>query len=262
MFGYSSLDRSISDQRFHMALTNIAIKLSTLYSSLRWRYYGVCGLVVLSSVLSFPVAAFGTDEDQVRQGLPGRRISGASRLPSSACAQNAEPLVAIVPETNLGKTAVAEPTLWISVPEVQTAKQLEFYLFNTQDEIIYQTNLIVEPSADLVGLDLSTMVNAPKLEVDQRYRWAASIVCNPANRSENISVEGWVDRVAPSTVEEQGLWYDHLGVLVEQLQHQPQNQDVLSQWQRLMASARLDKIVPMSVDSDSLGITTITDSPN
>lgn len=213
-------------------------------------------MAVVLGALSFPVATFGADEDQVRQGLPGRRISGASRLPSNACIQTTEPLVAIVPETNLGKTAVAEPTLWLSVPEVNTEKQLEFYLFNAHNQIIYQTSLIVKPTSDLVGLDLSTMVNAPELEIDQRYRWAASIVCNPNNISENISVEGWVDRVAPSTPENHGLWYDDLGLLVEQLQHQPHNQDVLSQWQRLMASARLDRIVPTEVDANSVSIST------
>lgn len=243
-----------------MALTNIETSLDTPYAHRRWRHHGISFLAILLGVFSFANIAVGADDEQVRQGLPGRRVSGASRLPSSACAQNADPLVAIIPETNLGKTAVAEPTLWLSVPEVQTSKQLEFYLFNDQDEVIYQTNLTVEPSADLVGLDFSTMVNAPKLEVDQRYRWAAAIVCNPDNRSENISVEGWVDRVAPSTVEEQVLWYDDLGVLVEQLQHQPQNQDVLNQWQRLMASARLDKIVPLSVDTNSVGITVVNSS--
>ncbi len=245
-----------------MTLTNISINLNALSSRHQWRRCGILSFAVLLGVLSAPTASLGADEDQVRQGLPGRRISGASRLPSSACAQNAEPLVAIVPETNLGKTAVAEPTIWLSVPEVQTSRQLEFYLFNTHDEIIYRTSLTIQPNADLMGLDLSTMVNAPKLEVDQRYRWAASIVCNPDNRSEDISVEGWVDRVNPSMAGEQGLWYDRLGVLVEQLQHQPQNQDVLSQWQRLMASARLDGIVPLSVNTDSVEITTTTDNPN
>ncbi|MBE9067951.1 DUF928 domain-containing protein [Leptolyngbya cf. ectocarpi LEGE 11479] len=240
-----------------MTLTKAIIAFASLYASKRWGRHVTLGLALLLGLLccSPAVTQAADDNEQVHQGLPGRRISGASRLPSSACAQNAGPLVAIVPETNLGTTATAEPTLWLRVPDVASAKQLEFYLFNAQDKIIYQTSFTVDPSAELVGLDLGVMTHAPKLEVDQRYRWAASIVCNPNNRSENISVEGWVDRVEVSNSDSNRLWYDHLGLLVEELQRYPHNQDVLSQWQTLMASARLDQIVPLSVDADSVEIT-------
>lgn len=241
-----------------MKLTHVLASLTPPYVSNQWARHTTLGIAMVLGVLCFSPAVQAEEEEPVRQGLPGRRISGASRLPTSACAQNAEPLVAIIPESNLGATAVAEPTLWLSVPEVTSAKQLEFYLFNTQDEIIYQTSLTVEPASNLVGLDLGNMVGAPKLEVDQRYRWAASIICNPNSRSENISVEGWVDRVEASTPDDKGLWYDHLGALVDQLQRQPQNQDVLSQWHTLMASARLDQIVPLSVDANSVDVMSST----
>ncbi|MEM1256076.1 MAG: DUF928 domain-containing protein [Cyanobacteria bacterium P01_H01_bin.21] len=237
-----------------MKLTNFLTNLGSTYILSKHPTHRAALVVLLGVLCCFSGIAQAADEDQVRQGLPGRRVSGASRLPSSACA--VEPLVAIVPESNLGATAVPKPTLWLSMPEVSAAKQLEFYLFNAQDEIIYQTNFTVEPAADLVGLDFSNMADAPKLEIDQRYRWAASIVCNPNNRSENISVEGWIDRVDASTSGSRGLWYDRLGVLMEQLQQQPQDQSVLSQWQTLMASARLEQIVPLSIDTDSVGMPT------
>lgn len=241
---------------FHMKLTNCAFALTPAYFSKRIARCTALGLVIgLGIQLSIPTGVQAAEEDQVRQGLPGRRISGASRLPNTACAQNSSPMVAIVPETNLGVTAVAEPTLWLSVPSVASTKQLEFYLFNVQDEIIYQTSFIVEPTDDLVGLDLGSMANAPKLEVNQRYRWAASIICNPDNHSENISVEGWVDRVEASNTDGTGFWYDQLGLLMEQLQRYPHSRDALSQWHRLMASARLDQIVPLSVNASSVKIT-------
>ncbi|MEM9484253.1 MAG: DUF928 domain-containing protein [Cyanobacteria bacterium P01_F01_bin.116] len=243
-----------------MTLTNVATAPISFEFPQSWRRRAAFGLaLMLGGLCLFPTSAQAKDEEPVRQGLPGRRISGASRLPTAACAKSTSPLVAIVPETNLGTTAVAEPTLWLSVPEVTTTKQLEFRLFNAQNEIIYHTHLSVEPTNDLVGLDLSSMANAPKLEVDQRYRWTASIICNPTSPSENISVEGWVDRVDASNSnsgsETMTLWYDRLGLVVEELQRQPHNQDVLSQWQTLMASARLDQIVPLSVEADAVNIT-------
>ena len=237
-----------SDLLSRMKLTNTTINLGSAFTA---RPIALGLAILLGAFCCSPAQA--TDEEQVRQGLPGRRISGASRLPSSACA--AEPLVAIVPETNLGATAVAKPTLWLSVPTVSVTKQLEFYLFNAQDEIIYQTSLSVEPAADLVGLDLGSMADAPQLEINRRYRWAASIVCNPSNRSENISVEGWVDRVDVTTTGRNRLWYDHLGSLMEQLQQHPQDQGILSQWHMLMASARLEQVLLLLNHTDSVAIT-------
>ncbi|MEM1240422.1 MAG: DUF928 domain-containing protein [Cyanobacteria bacterium P01_H01_bin.26] len=211
------------------------------------------GLAVLLCGLGL-VPALAAEADQVRQGLPGRRISGASRLPT-ACAHSAEPLVAIVPQSNLGTTAVAEPTLWLSVPEVSREKQLEFYLFDAQDEIIYQTSFVIEPTARLVGLALGAMADAPELEIDRRYRWAASVICNPDNRSENISVEGWVDRIGGVPMEgNNGLWYDQLSQLLGELQRHPQDQIALDHWRNLMATARLDRLVPLSVDASSVKV--------
>lgn len=245
-----------------MKLTDTGRALDTFRFSRALIHQTALGLTISLGILCcFPASIQATEEEPVRQGLPGRRISGASRLPVSACLQNTTPLVAIVPETNLGTTAVANPTLWLSLPEVASAKQLEFYLFNAEEEIIYQTSVMVEPTVDLVGLDLSMMTNAPKLEINHRYRWAASMVCNPDNRSENISVEGWVDRIEASSENNQP-WYDHLAVLVEQLQHHPQNQEILSQWQALMASARLEQIVPLSANDISIEITPSTKAEN
>ena len=250
------MNRKTSDLLISMKLTKIAIAGVPKLFPKRLTRQTALGLAVLLGILccSPPMAVQANDDEPVRQGLPGRRISGASRLPTSACAQTTTPLVAIVPETNLGATAVPKPTLWLSVPEVTSAKQLDFYLFNTKEEIVYQTSVIVEPTADIVGVDLSAMDSAPSLEVNQRYRWAASMVCNPENHSENLAVEGWVDRVEATSLESNQLWYDQLRVVIEQLQHNPNNQDVSRQWHTLIASARLEQIVPLSVNDSSVEI--------
>ena len=238
-----------------MKLTKIAIAVVPKLFPKRLTRQTALGMAVLLGILCCsPMAVQANDDEQVRQGLPGRRISGSSRLPASACAQATTPLVAIVPETNLGATAVPKPTFWLSVPEVTSAKHLDFYLFNDKEELVYQTSLIVKPTANIVGLDLSTMVNAPSLDVNHRYRWAASMVCNPENHSENIAVEGWVDRVEATSLGNNQLWYDQLGIVIEQLQRNPHNQAVSSQWYTLIASARLEQIVPLSVNDSSVEI--------
>ena len=141
---------------FVMIIVDSLSSLISVYLLRKRSYLTGMGLAVLFCGLGLG-AAQAAEADQVRQGLPGRRISGASRLPT-ACAHSANPLVAIVPESNLGTTAVAAPALWLSVPEVTREKQLEFYLFGTQEEIIYQTSFVLEPTANLVGLDLGGLI--------------------------------------------------------------------------------------------------------
>ena len=127
-------ERRTSDLLLHMTLTNVITAVTSFGCSKQRRITAATTAALLGLSCCFPMTVQAKDEQQTSQGLPGRRVSGASRLPSSACARDSKPLVAIIPENNLGATAVAEPTLWLSIPEIASVKQLEFYLFDAQDE--------------------------------------------------------------------------------------------------------------------------------
>ncbi|MEO0456891.1 MAG: DUF928 domain-containing protein [Cyanobacteria bacterium P01_A01_bin.114] len=224
----------------------------------------ILAAVILGMGSPAPSLAMTKSEDTLRQGLPGRRISGGSRVPSDACVTDQQPLMALVPDENLGLTSEASPTFWFSLPTVDASKSLEFGLFDENGAQLYQTMLSASGKAGVIGIDLGELEGAPALRVDQNYRWSLSIVCNAQNPSENLWVDGWVRRIElPSSVTsrlpqtpprhqsevylEAGLWHEGLTQLAQQVSWSrtdpngpsPSGSTAETQWQTLLESIDL-----------------------
>lgn len=217
--------------------------------------------------------------DEVRRGIPGRRIGGGSRIPTEACLAEPSALVALMPPGNLGLTAKAAPTIWFSIPAVNPSRQLEFGLFNQDDELIFQTTLNTTGEAGVIGVDLAEMAAAPTLKANESYRWYLSIVCDPDNRSGDIWVDGWVQRVdLPETLTarleaaapleqvqlslENELWYESVTQLAHLLQAQSKNVMVAARWQELLQSIGLEQVaalplLPSSAVFRELAVSTV-----
>jgi hypothetical protein len=152
----------------------------------------------------------------VEQGIGqpgGGAIGGATR---GSCSkknqQNQMPLTGLMPIRNeLNKrirvpanqtlTVAANPTFFVYVPET-TAKSVEFLLFNEQDQVneVYQTTLQLPtaPSSSvstpgIVKLSLPANVS---LKTGKNYRWVFALNCiaPDGDLSENLYVEGWIQR--------------------------------------------------------------------
>ncbi|NEP18263.1 MAG: DUF928 domain-containing protein [Leptolyngbya sp. SIO4C1] len=214
-----------------------------------------------------PGVAQTEGSDSLRQGLPGRRISGGSRVPTEACVLDQQPLIALVPDDAIGLTGKAAPTLWFALPAVSPSRSLEFGLFTQDDQLIYQTTLPVS-AAGVRSIDLTQLEGAPALTVDENYRWYLSIVCNPSNRSEDIWVDGWVRRVdlpsamaadlasaspldQPHLYLQAGLWHEAITELATLVQRYPESAALEQQWQALLSSIDLDQAVDAPVLSPS-----------
>lgn len=216
------------------------------------------GLLTLG-VLSEPAFA-GIQNENLRQGLPGRRISGGSRSPRPACLNTIpnQPVIALMPEGNIGLTLSAHPTFWFSLPAISAGKSLEFGLFNQAGEIVYQKTLEASEEAGITHLSLPE--NTAPLEVDQDYRWYLSVVCNPNSRSEDLFVTGWVKRVQPdrnisqqlatatdqerlALYEESALWYDILTTLAELRRKSPTDTELAQRWSTLLESVNLTQVI-------------------
>jgi hypothetical protein len=231
---------------------------STLNSTLNKAFVLPIGALLLWLPVSEKPGLARTQTGEVREGIPGRRIGGGTRIPSEACLTEPSSLIALMPTSNLGLTAEALPTLWFSLPAVNPSRQLEFGLFNQDDELVYQTTLNATGKAGVIGIDLSKMVAAPALKVNENYRWYLSIVCNSDNRSEDIWVDGWVQRVdLPTALTAQlaeasplaqvqayldnQLWYEAVTQLAQLMQTQPTDATVVAEWQQLLASINLEQ---------------------
>ncbi|MEM9946066.1 MAG: DUF928 domain-containing protein [Cyanobacteria bacterium P01_D01_bin.36] len=213
--------------------------------------------VLALNVLGAPSLANETNA-VLRQGLPGRRISGGSRSPDTACVSTRdEPVIALMPKNNIGSTLSAHPSFWFSLPAVNQNRTLEFGLFDQSGELVYQKSLSVPNEVGVTQLSLPE--TATPLQVNDDYRWYLSVVCNPESRSEDLVVTGWVRRVeADSTLRSQlslstpqeqlalyktsELWYDALTTLSEMRRQNPDAPELEEQWNDLMQAIDLPQL--------------------
>ncbi|MEL6354412.1 MAG: DUF928 domain-containing protein [Cyanobacteria bacterium J06627_28] len=158
--------------------------------------------IALGSILAlglFSLPSFASNfNSNLRQGLPGRRISGGSRSIGTACIAHPEqPIIALMPESNLGLTISARPTFWFAMPEVHQSKNIEFGIFNQNEELIYQKTF--QPSGEAGITHFSLPETEAALAIDQEYRWYLTVICDPSSRAEDLVVTGWVRRITPES---------------------------------------------------------------
>ena len=236
----------------------------------------LCGLLSLS-ILNEPGLA-NSQTSNARQGLPGRRISGGSRSPSTACllsdSEANQKVVSLTPEDNLNRTVLTHPTFWFSLPAIESSRQIEFALIDQDEELIYAETLQATGKAGLESVSLPQTV--PALQPDQAYKWHLSVVCNPNSRATDLVVWGWIERtlaqsstlqqIEQATPQERlalysnlSAWNDTLTELValhrdRQLSNQPTT-DLEDQWTKLLASESLNQII------DGSSLTSLVELP-
>lgn len=223
-------------------------------------------IVLLSGLLLHVSSgsALADSPTDIRQGLPGRRISGGSRSPSTTCLLNGnnpgenQKVVALVPEDNLSRTVMPHPTFWFALPAVNTDRSIEFSLVNQDEEIVHTQILQPTGKADLIAVSLPE--TAPALEENRLYKWHLSVVCDRDSRATDLTVWGWIERTAaqPSVLqqisqaedsarlslyEELAAWNDTLTTLFHLYSDRTANNqstnDLKAKWVALLASQNL-----------------------
>lgn len=189
------------------------------------------------------------------RGAPGTRQGGATR---GGCSTSERQLTALVPQTNLGMTTTEFPTIFFYIPQT-SADVLEFSLLDENDNEIYQKNLSPSKTGGIASINLSTLEGLPPLQVDQKYHWYLSIVCNTEDRSADIFVDGWVQRIQsdPALQSElqqasasdraslyavNGIWYDSVAALYKTRKSNPNNSALATEWADLLDSVGLSEI--------------------
>jgi hypothetical protein len=106
-------------------------------------------------------------------------------------------------------TVAANPTFFVYVPET-TAESVKFWLFDDQDNKVYETSLQLPTvlSSDVSSSSVSTpgivKVSLPanvSLETGKTYHWQFQLNCPPndGDASSNPLVEGWIQRTELSS---------------------------------------------------------------
>ncbi|MCS7031453.1 MAG: DUF928 domain-containing protein [Gloeomargarita sp. SKYG116] len=186
-------------------------------------------------------------------GLPGNREGGATR--GAVCPVSEKRLTALLPTAHLGLTAAARPSFFFYLPPVE-GRPVEFVLLDSRGAELFTYTGRAQQSG-IVRLDLPDQ--APTLNVGETYQWYFSVVCDPQDRTADLYVRGWVQRVAlPASLERQlqraprnehpyiyasaGLWHETLAALMDLRQSQPQNSQLMADWQSLLQNEGLGKV--------------------
>ena len=185
----------------------------------------------------------------VQRKIPPTGAERESSAPvASQCLQGKLPLTALIPESQIGLTTVANPALFFYVPQT-SAPELELVVQNENDQNVHTQTYKSNNKAGIVRLRLP--VNS--LAVNKQYKWKLSLICNPQDKSQNKAVAGLVQRVLPNAqlikklqqatrqerafvYAEAGVWYDALATVAQLRYLRPNNQELASDWEGLLTA--------------------------
>jgi hypothetical protein len=162
----------------------------------------------------------------------------------------------LVPPTNIGLTLTESPTIFVYVP--QTSAKVEFtVLTDNEDEVVYEETFKLDKSG-IVGVTIPANANK-SLEVGKRYVWSFSLVCDPEDRSGDLVVKGFVQRIEPQATlksdlanadqmtklnvyAKNGIWHETLATLAQMRRQTPGDARLTAQWTQLLESQGLESV--------------------
>ncbi|MDJ1171717.1 DUF928 domain-containing protein [Roseofilum sp. BLCC_M154] len=230
-------------------LSKITYQLATL------TFLATLGWQSASTALPRPSFEIAQAFNPPGRGAPPRTADVGTRGCSVSDA-NAEPLTALVPVKDLALTLESHPTLFWYVPKAE-GKTVKFTLLDKNDQtIIYEKELPAPSASGIVGIELSPD-EMEGLKENELYHWYLSVVCDPQDRTGDIIVDGWIERMEadgdlkaqiqaanpealPKIYAESGIWHDALSAMAKLYNENPQNEAIASQWETLLRSVQLD----------------------
>jgi tetratricopeptide (TPR) repeat protein len=189
-------------------------------------------------------------------GAPSNRAQAATRKQNCL---DGKKLVALIPEKQLGLTAMERPTLLFHIPPT-SAPTLKVTLEDKSRAKLYTKIMNTPAKTDYVQFKFSDFKDSPSLTPGETYQWTFTLVCDPKDPSANVTVFGNIQRIELDpilTIELKaakpvnrailyamnGLWYDTLAILAEAIQSDPNNSQLTEDWQELMKSSGLQKLL-------------------
>ena len=190
-------------------------------------------------------------------GKPARTVGGGSRG-----TRDKVPALFVVAPEHVGQTSSANPSLFWFVDRVPDSSiRVEFTLLDEESiEPLVEKVLPTPKRAGVHRIRLSDY--GVKLDPGAEYEWSVSLVLDPNERSKDIVATSWIDRIPPSdqlksrlaaegatasVYAEEGLWYDAIAALSDQIERDPGNVKLAEQRADLMRQVGLDEIAKGAV---------------
>jgi hypothetical protein len=190
-------------------------------------------------------------------GKPARTVGGGSRG-----TRDKVPSVFVVTPEHVGQTTSSSPSLFWFVDRVPDSSiRVEFTLLAEEDiDPIVQKIIPTPKRAGIHRIRLSDF--GVTLSPGAEYEWSVALILDSKERSKDIVATSWIDRVEPSAqlskrlksdgatatvYAEEGMWYDAIGALSDQIDSDPTNVQLAEQRADLLRQVGLDTIAQGAV---------------
>ncbi|HEY9831269.1 MAG TPA: DUF928 domain-containing protein [Stenomitos sp.] len=189
---------------------------------------------------------------------PSRNLEGgAARGGCGSVGGQKMQMKALQPESNIGLTTVGKPTFYFQISST-SVEEAKFLLLNAKgDTIIYEQTFPLTKTGGIKSFTLPA--DAEALQPGTEYTWELVANCDPEDQKGNPRVQGSIKRVQPeqkflsdlarvsmrdrvALYAEAGYWYDSLKTLADLRSANPNNSDLISDWQDLLESVGLGKV--------------------
>ena len=174
-------------------------------------------------------------------------------------------LVPLIPTSAPGLTVASHPTVLAYLPSF--AQKVLFSWRDENNNDHYQITLTLNHQGGVLSLTLPD--DAPPLEVGKNYSWGLAIIPDGKLKPDTPTIEGQIQRVAlESTIcdrletatlletaviyGEAGIWYETVATLAQLKTAEPNNQNLVANWEYLLTSVGLDKISQASTNNMSI----------
>jgi len=241
----------------------------------------VCSCLAVNTVIALPFALFTpsvlAQSRRVRYipptnlDAPRTSIAGATR---SICTVS-NCLIALTPDLNpenalVPQTISERPTIYFLSPKLNSPVQFilsevvpaksnpEGRLLASKEKKIYEKTFVINNEAGIIALRLPE--DSPILEIGKIYTWKFTV--NPRSLYADKPLKGNLMRVLPTKLTaklqsmsiqpleraaifaKEGIWFEAVQALAEAQQTVPKNAEALTEWNSLLKSANLDRVMP------------------
>jgi hypothetical protein len=165
-------------------------------------------------------------------------------------------LTALVPANNLGLTIAEYPQIfWFVPPHNAPLVEISLYATNTdfQDEdLLFLSQFQTSGRKGISHFKIPDTIHYPPLVEGKTYHWYVSLICDPNDRSQDVTVSGWIERVpVPASLVQtldtltgidryqalarEGLWFDALETWADLYCSQSADSEIIgSLWKNLV----------------------------
>ncbi|MDF5725845.1 MAG: DUF928 domain-containing protein, partial [Rhizonema sp. PD37] len=160
----------------------------------------------------------------------------------------------------LSLTTALHPTFWFYVPYVpKNITSVKFVLLDEKNNPVTTEPIPITLSNTPGVIRISVPATEKPLSIGQYYHWYFLMDCSPQSSSEDIAVEGLVQRIVPkeeftrrlvtatprqrvALYAQAGIWQDAVTTLGELRVRQPQDAALAKDWKDLLESVGLSNI--------------------